>query len=268
MKKKSKQAPAPGEDGGTMSLTGHLKELRNRLAVVLLLLVAMFLLCLGNAQRLVELFTQMGAAYGYQFVYISPQELLMEYFSVSLVIALVVCLPVIAWQVWRFVQPGLTKNENRAFALSLVFGMIFFCLGVAFAYKISMPFILYFLIHVGDGSQITAAVSVQNYISFLMTVFLVFGCVFELPVISVVLTWLGVIRAGWLKKAQKPAIVLIFVLAALITPPDIVSQVMVALPMIALFQLGILLSTLCEKSKKRSALEDEETATEGAVALK
>ena len=85
--------------------------------------------------------------------------------------------------------------------------MIFFC---PFAYKVSMPFILYFLIHVGEGSEITAAVSVQNYISFLLTVFLVFDCVFELPVISVVLTWLGVIRSSWLKKARKPAIVLIF----------------------------------------------------------
>ena len=262
MKRRRKQSPAPGEAGGTMSLTGHLKELRNRLAVVLVVLVAMFLVCLSNAQGLVELFTQMGSAYGYQFVYISPQELLMEYFSVSLVIALVVSLPLIAWEIWRFVQPGLKKNENRAFALSLVFGMIFFCLGVAFAYKISMPFILYFLIHVGDGSQITAAVSVQNYISFLLTVFLVFGCVFELPVISVVLTWLGVIRAKWLKKAQKPAIVLIFLLAALITPPDIVSQIMVALPMIALFQLGIFLSTLCEKAKKKNASQEEEPEEE------
>lgn len=262
MRKKKSNASNSGEGGGTMSLTGHLKELRNRLAVVLLLLVGVFLLCLSNAQRLVELFTRMGEGYGYRFVYISPQELLMEYFSVSLVIALVVCLPVIAWQIWRFVQPGLTKNENRAFALSLIFGMIFFCLGVAFAYKISMPFILYFLIHVGDGSPIVATVSVQNYITFLMTVFLVFGCVFELPVISVVLTLLGVIRSKWLKAARKPAIVLIFLVSAIITPPDIVSQIMVALPMIALFQLGIFLSALCEKGRKNSASQEEESEEE------
>ena len=250
MQKEKSKPSSSGEDGGVMSLTGHLKELRNRLAVVLICLTAAFLVCLYNAQSLVELFTGMGQTYGYRFVYISPQELLMEYFSVSLVIALVVCLPIIAWEIWRFVQPGLRENENQAFALSLVFGMVFFCLGVAFAYKVSMPFILYFLIHVGEGSQITASVSVQNYISFLLTVFLVFGCVFELPVISVVLTWLGIIRSAWLKKAQKPAIVLIFLVAAIITPPDIVSQIMVALPMIALFQLGIFLSGLCEKRKK------------------
>ena len=173
-------------------------------------------------------------------------------------IALVVCVPIIAWEIWRYVRPGLRKDENSAFALSLIFGMVFFCLGVAFAYKVSMPFILYFLIHVGDGSSITATVSVQNYISFLLTVFLVFGCVFELPVVSVALTWLGVIRAAWLKKAQKPAIVLIFLVAAIITPPDIVSQIMVALPMIALFQLGIFLSALCEKGKKRKEEPEEE----------
>lgn len=253
-----KSKSAQGEDGGVMSLSGHLRELRNRLAVVLVALTVAFLVCLYNAQSLVELFTGMGAGYGYHFVYISPQELLMEYFSVSLVIALVVCVPIIAWEIWCYVRPGLRKDENSAFALALIFGMVFFCLGVAFAYKVSMPFILYFLIHVGDGSSITATVSVQNYISFLLTVFLVFGCVFELPVVSVALTWLGVIRAAWLKKAQKPAIVLIFLVAAIITPPDIVSQIMVALPMIALFQLGIFLSALCEKGKKRKEEPEEE----------
>ena len=257
MLKKTHKAAAPSADEGVMSLSGHLKELRNRLAVVLVLLVAAFLFCLSNAQQLVELFTRMGSQYGYQFVYISPQELLMQYFSISLTFALVVCVPVIAWQVWRFVQPGLKKHENRAFALSLIFGMVFFCVGVAFAYKVSVPFILYFLIHVGDGSEISAAISVQSYISVLQTVFLVFGIVFELPVISVMLTWLGLIRSAWLKAARKPAIVLIFLVSAIITPPDIVSQVMVALPMIALFQLGIWLSALCEKSKKRKASQED-----------
>ena len=107
------------------------------------------------------------------------------------------------------------------------------------------------------GTTALAAVSSCSDISFLLTVFLVFGCVFELPVISVVLTWLGVIRSSWLKKARKPAIVLIFLVSAIITPPDVVSQIMVALPMILLFQLGIFLSSLCEKSKKKSAAEED-----------
>lgn len=246
-RKKQKQS-----DDGTMSLSGHLKELRNRITVCIIVLLGAFCVCLFNAQSLIDLFTAMGSRYGYQFVYISPQELLMEYFSVSLVIALVISIPVIAWEVWAFTKPGLKKNEDAAFAFALIFGMIFFCIGVAFAYKVSMPFILYFLIHVSEGSNITASVSVQNYITFLLTVFVVFGVVFELPVVSVILTWLGILRSSWMRKGRKLVIVLIFVLAAIITPPDIVSQVMVALPMILLYELGIFLSALCEKSRKRA----------------
>lgn len=264
--KKQKQA-ATEETEVTMSLSGHLSELRKRITVTFVLIIAVFGVCLYKAKELIELFTDMGEAYGYQYVYISPQELLMEYFSVSLVISLVLCTPVIAWQVWRFVKPGLKDNENIAFALSLIFGMIFFCLGVFFAYKVSLPYILYFLIKVSEGSEIVASVSVQNYISFLLTVFVVFGCVFELPVISVVLTGLGVVKSIWLKKARKIAIVLIFVLSAIITPPDIVSQVMVALPMVALFQIGIMLSVVVEKmrikrKKKAEATEDADDESE------
>lgn len=259
MKKNKKEFEASEDTDSKMSLSGHLKELRNRLTISLILLVIAFCVCLYNAKTLVSLFTDMGAEYGYNFVYISPQELLMEHFSVSLIISIVVCVPMIAWQVWAFVRPGLKKKENLAFAFSLLFGMIFFCIGVFFAYKVSVPYILYFLIHISEGSEIVAQISVQNYISFLITVFLVFGCVFELPVISVVLTWLGILRSLWLKKARKVAVVLIFLLSAIITPPDVVSQIMVALPMIALFQLGILLSMLVEKLKKEPANEDDET---------
>lgn len=259
MKKKHPKTTNPENNAqnGDMSLSGHLKELRNRVLIIVGALLVSFCVCLYNAQTLVNLFTAMGEQYGYQYVYISPQELLMEYFSISLVIAIAISAPIIVWEIWKFVQPGLRKNENTAFGFALIFGMIFFCIGVAFAYKVSLPFILYFLIHVGDGSDITAAISVQNYISFLLTVFVVFGCVFELPVISVVLTWLGLLKSRWLKKMRKVAIVLIFILAAIITPPDIVSQVMVALPMIALFQLGIILSGVCEKLKKEKAEEAE-----------
>lgn len=261
MKKNKKEAVADETDP-KMSLSGHLKELRNRLFVTLVLLVIAFGVCLYNAKTLVSLFTDMGADYGYQFVYIAPQELLMEHFSVSLIIAIVLCVPMIAWQVWAFVRPGLKKKENLAFAFSLLFGMIFFCIGVFFAYKVSVPYILYFLIHISEGSEVVAQISVQSYISFLITVFLVFGCVFELPVISVVLTWLGILKSLWLKKARKVAVILIFLLSAIITPPDVVSQIMVALPMIALFQLGILLSMLVEKLKKPVVDNDDDENNE------
>ncbi|MBQ6318118.1 MAG: twin-arginine translocase subunit TatC, partial [Oscillospiraceae bacterium] len=107
--------------------------------------------------------------------------------------------------------------------------------------------------------DVSASISIQQYISFLLTLFVIFGLVFELPVISVLLTGLGLIKAEWLVKGRKVMIVIIFVLAAIITPPDVVSQIMVAVPMIGLYELSILLSRLIGNRRKEKEDEEEDT---------
>lgn len=235
-----------------MSLSGHLKELRNRIVVVLAVFVVGIVVCFGYAEKIVLLLTALGDRFGYQFVYIRPQELLMVYFSLSLIGSLVVTFPVLAYQAYGFSSPGLTRSERRFFRMALVFGSLCFCLGVFFAYKIMLPFMLRFLISFSDNVAVTASITIQEYISFLMLIFIIFGIIFELPVISVLLTGLGLIRTEWLIKARKIMIVLIFVLAALITPPDIVSQIMVAIPIIVLYELSIVLSRMVSTVKKKS----------------
>jgi sec-independent protein translocase protein TatC len=101
--------------------------------------------------------------------------------------------------------------------------------------------------------DVSASISIQQYVSFLLTVFVIFGLVFELPVVSVLLTGLGLVRAEWLVKGRKVMVVIIFVLAAIITPPDIVSQIMVAVPMLGLYEISIALSRVVGKAKKRTA---------------
>ena len=135
-------------------------------------------------------------------------------------------------------------------------GTAFFVLGVAFARYISLPFVLRFLIQFTGQVDVSASISIQQYIGFLMTIFVVFGLVFELPVVSVLLTGLGLIKTDWLRKGRKIMIVIIFVMAAIITPPDVVSQVMVAIPMIGLYELSIGLSSLVARRRK----ENEDTA--------
>ena len=245
-------------DDGSMSLSGHLKELRNRVAVCVVVLVAGFGVCLAFAGRLVTMLTDLGTAYNYTYVYIAPQELLLVYFNLALIGAVVLTFPVLAYEVFAFCSPGLTKRERTSIALALVAGTVFFLLGVAFARFISMPFMLRFLIGFTTEVDVSASISIQQYVGFLMTVFVIFGAVFELPVISVLLTSLGVMRAEWLAKGRRVMIVVIFVLAAIITPPDIVSQIMVALPMIGLYEISILLSRLVGNAKKKAADEDEE----------
>lgn len=233
-----------------MSLSGHLRELRNRLAVCILCLILSFMVGLHYAPELVQLLTDMGSAYGYVYVYIAPQELLMQYFSVALIAAVCITFPVIAYNIWAFVQPGLRKNENTLFRMALFCGLACFIAGVLFAYYIMMPFMLYFLIELSAGSQISASISVQSYLSFVFSIFVIFGIIFELPVLSVVLTQIGLVKVNWMKKGRRLIIVLIFLIAALVTPPDIVSQIMVALPMIALYEVSILLSSILMKFRK------------------
>ena len=250
MKKKAEQNANPD---GSMSLSGHLRELRNRILVCVVLLLVTFALCLSAAPKIVTALTDMGKHYNYVYVYIAPQELFLVYMNVALVGAVVICFPVLAYQVYAFCSPGLSRKERTYISGALVAGAGCFLLGVAFAYFISLPFMLRFLIQFTGEVDVSASISIQSYVSFLLTVFVIFGLVFELPVVSVLLTGLGLVRAEWLVKGRKVMIVVIFVLAAIITPPDIVSQIMVAVPMLGLYEISIALSRVVGKAKKRTA---------------
>ena len=250
MKKKAEKTASPD---GSMSLSGHLRELRNRILVCVILLVVVFGVCLSVAPQIVTVLESMGAKYDYQFVQIAPQETFLVFMNLALVGAVVVCFPVLGYQIYAFCSPGLSDKERRYIVGSLLAGGLCFLVGVAFAYFISLPFMLRFLIQFTGEVDVAASISIQQYVSFLLTVFVIFGLVFELPVVSVLLTGLGIVRAEWLMKGRKVMIVVIFVMAAIITPPDIVSQIMVAIPMIGLYELSILLSKLVGKAKQEAA---------------
>lgn len=234
---------------GSMPLTGHLRELRNRLLICVVPFVALTVVFIPAADRLMGLLTGMGERFGYRYIYLAPQELLIEYLRIAVLGAFLCCVPLILFQVWCFARPGLKRGEKSMFAFSMVFGLLCFCLGVLFAYRITVPFMLQFLIGL-SSKTVSAAISIEKYTSFLLTVFLIFGIIFELPMVSVILTNLGLIQARTLKRFRKSATVVSFVLAALITPPDIFSQVMVALPILLLYQVSIWLSALVERLQK------------------
>ena len=258
---KRKENPTVDAEGN-MTLSGHLREMRNRLIVVLVILVAGIVVCFSFAEPLVTLLTDIGEKYNYNFVYIKPQELLMVYFTISLIGGVVISLPVGAYEIYAFSSPGLKAKEKTLMLLGMTFGMLFFCIGVFFAYKVMMPFMLRFLIGFSDTVDISASISIEEYVSFLLLIFVIFGVIFELPVISVILTALGIIKPDWLIKARKVMIVIIFFIAAIITPPDIISQIMVAIPIVLLYELSILLSKVIYKMKKTKPDDDGEDEDE------
>lgn len=248
---------------GSMPLTGHLKELRKRLLICVIPFVLLTAAFIPVADKLMTLLTDMGETYGYRYIYLSPQELLIEYLRISVLGAVICCVPLILYQVWAFARPGLEKGEKRMFGFSMIFGLICFCIGILFAYKITVPFMLNFLIGL-SSTTVQASISIEKYTSFLLTVFMIFGIIFEMPLLSVVLTNLGLIKPDLLKKIRKPAIVVSFILAAIITPPDIFSQIMVALPIILLYQVSILLSALFYRFRKEKEEKEEKEEAEAS----
>ena len=257
--KTSRDAPeSVGKNAsGEMSVTGHLRELRNRLFICLAALFVCMGAGLAFADRVVRALLSLGETYGYRFVYLSPQELLLQYVSVAFVGAACVTLPLILYEIWAFLRPGLKRNERVFYILSMLSGLVCAALGILFAAKALIPFMLRFLMALSRESGAQSSVSVQNYVSFLLTIFVIFAVIFELPVVTVLLTQLGLLKIEWLKRARKVMIVTIFFIAAVITPPDIVSQIMVAVPLLGLYELSILVCTLAARLRKPKPDEEE-----------
>jgi sec-independent protein translocase protein TatC len=175
--------------------------------------------------------------------------------KVGLMAAFLLALPYVLYQVWAFIAPGLYTHEKR-FALPLVFGSTaLFLGGVAYCYFVVFGWVFRFIIQFAPKS-ITPAPDIEAYLSFVLTMFVAFGVTFEIPLIEVVLVRTGIVTVAKLKDIRSYVIVGAFVVAAVVTPPDVVSQLLLAIPMCLLYEFGILLSQLMERIFREPATED------------
>lgn len=241
-----------------MTVAGHLRELRARLFWSVLVFVALSVLCFVFIQRFVD--AALALSSGFDFVYLSPSELLTSYMKLALVLGLVLSSPFILWQIWAFVQPGLTRQEAASARSAIIAGFVFFLLGVVFCYILILPLTLQFLYNFNGSRDITASISFNNYMNFILGMLVAFGVVFEMPVLSFLLSRLGLLKPTILVKGRKYAILIVFLVAALITPPDVLSQIMTAIPMLGLYELSIVVSRAAYK--KRAEDEDGEDEDE------
>ena len=257
--KKKEQAAADGK-GGNMSLGGHLSELKNRILVCALVFVVVFVLGITYAPDLIQLVTDLGLNCDppYTFITTEPQEKLVQYFKIALVAGVIVVVPLALYQAWAFAKPGLKKTESFFFGISMVLGLALFVVGALFAYFVSLPFMLQFMNTLEGAEYVQQATTLASYVSFVITIFVVFGVVFEIPLITVLLSRLGIVNPKLMRSGRGIAIVLIFVVAAIITPPDVFSQCMVAVPMILLYEVSIFLSGIFYKKKVKADEDDED----------
>jgi sec-independent protein translocase protein TatC len=181
----------------------------------------------------------------------------------------VVAFPIIAAQVYKFVAPGLYKNERQAFLPFLIASPVLFLMGGALVYFFFTPMVMWFFLSMqqdgGEGQvSIQLLPKVSEYLSLIMTLVFSFGLVFQLPVITTLLARVGLLTSQWLAEKRKFAIVLAFIVAAVLTPPDPMSQIGLALPTILLYEISIHAARLVERQRARQAVEETDGSTDVA----
>jgi len=239
-------------------LKPHLVELRKRLGISVITVIVMFFVMFTVWQPILEWMTAPLTEVlpkGSSVVFTKLQEPFFTALKVAFFTGFIASLPIIFWQIWMFVAPGLYDHEKKM-VLPFVFGATaMFILGGAFAYYVVVPFGFTFLVNF--GSQLfTALPSIGEYVSFFTKLMVGFGIAFELPVITYFLASIGLVTDKTLKEFFRYALVIIFLISALLTPPDILTQFLMAGPMILLYALSIYIAKIVNPEKEQE--EDEE----------
>jgi sec-independent protein translocase protein TatC len=244
------------------TLTGHLVELRERLIRALLIILAIFLCLFYFANDLYTILSEPLTALlpaGTTMIATDVTSPFFAPFKLTIVLALFLSMPFILHQCWSFISPGLYKHERKLAIPLLISSILLFYTGLAFAYFVVFPLLFGFFTTVGP-ENVAIMTDIGSYLNFVLKLFFAFGIVFEIPIATMLIIWSGITTAKALRSKRPFIIVGCFVIGMLLTPPDMISQSLLALPMWLLFEAGILMSSLI--GRKRSSESEEDSDVE------
>jgi sec-independent protein translocase protein TatC len=247
-------------------LVSHLVELRDRILRMVLVVLAVFICLFPFANDLYTAIAgpmQDALPSGSTMISTKPIDPFLIPFKLSLQLAIFISIPVILYQFWAFVAPGLYKHEKRMVMPLLISSTLLFYLGMAFAYFVVFPLVFTFLASTApEGVEV--ATDMGSYLDFVMTLFFAFGVAFEVPIATIILVWMGITTPEKLRQKRPFIIVGAFVVGMFLTPPDVISQTLLALPMWVLFELGIIFSKGFVRKPVEETSDDEVSDSDSA----
>ncbi|QOR01823.1 MULTISPECIES: twin-arginine translocase subunit TatC [unclassified Campylobacter] len=242
-------------------LKPHLVELRKRLFISVACVVVMFFVCFSFNNYIIDILKAPVEAalpeISRQMTFVELQEPLFTAMKVSFFTAFLISLPVIFWQFWKFVAPGLYDNEKKLVIPFVSFASIMFALGALFCYYVVIPLAFKFLIDFGVQTQdFKPLISIGLYVGFFTKLVIAFGLAFEMPVITFFFAKLGLVDDAFLKKHFRVSVLVIFVFSAMMTPPDVISQFLMAVPLCGLYGISIYIAKKVNPSKKEDDTDE------------
>ena len=244
-------------DDGRMSLMQHLEDLRKRIVRAFVAWFVAFMVCYNYAEQMYLIISKPlrdALPAGTKLVFLTATEPFFAYMKIGAFAALLVALPVIFWQLWGFIAPGLYVHEKRYVVPFVLLSSACFIAGTAFGYIVAFPLMFGFLVQAGTaGGEVVPMLSMGSYLSLAGQMLLAFGITFELPIVIFFLGRMGVVDYAFLSRNRKYALLGCFILGAIFSPPDVVSQCVLAVPMFLLYEVGIWLTYFFGKKKAPAA---------------
>lgn len=234
-------------DDPKMPLTSHLEELRKRMMITMGGILVVFVICWGFSKYIIDAVSAPVLPFVQNLQFDTLTDPFFTHIKASLFAALFFTFPLTLSQIWLFVRPGLFKKEKTVVWPFLLLSYPLFIGGALFFYYAVFPFAVEFLVNF--DKSLVPSLRVGDYLSFTVRLLFVFGLVFEMPLVSLLLTRMGVITPEYLSRSRRYAIVIIFIAAAILTPPDVITQVMLAGPLLILFEISIIVSRLARPRK-------------------
>src|SRR5690554_6218837 len=241
-----------------MPLIAHLTELRKRLMRCVVAIVLLFAGLFYFSQQIYALVAAPLRAYlpeGATMIATGVASRFLTPFKLTLMVALFLSMPIILHQIWGFIAPGLYKHEKRIAVPLLISSIILFYAGMAFAYFVVFPIMFGFFASV-TPEGVEMMTDIGQYLDFVLTLFFAFGVAFEIPIATFLLVWIGIVDVATLRKSRPYVVVGCFVVGMLLTPPDIFSQTLLAIPMWFLFEIGVLFGSIIQKEREEKEAEE------------